>query len=43
MFLINIFPSKGGLLIALHNNFRGYNVNMELENSQLFSIKRSKP
>ena len=39
MFLINIFPSKGGLLIALHNNFRGYNVNMELDNSQLFSIK----
>ncbi len=40
MFLINIFPSKGGLLIALHNNFRGYNVNMELDNSQLFSIKK---
>ena len=40
MFLINIFPSKGGLLIALHNNFRGYNVNMELGNSQLYSIKK---
>ena len=23
-FLFNIFPSEGGLLIALHNNFRGW-------------------
>ena len=31
---------SGGLLIALHNNFRGYNVNNELENSQLYSLKK---
>ena len=40
-FLFNIFPSEGGLLIALHNNFRGYNVNDELKNSQLYSIKNN--
>ncbi|MBE76177.1 MAG: hypothetical protein CMG41_00340 [Candidatus Marinimicrobia bacterium] len=39
-FLFNLFPSEGGLLIALHNNFRGYNVNNELENSQLYSLKK---
>lgn len=39
-FLDSIFPSKGGLLIALHNNFRGYNINHELKRSQLFSIKK---
>ena len=40
-FLDSIFPSEGGLLIALHNNFRGYNVNSELKKSQLFSIKKN--
>ena len=40
-FLFNLFPSKGGLLIALHNNFRGYNVNDELNNSQSHSIKKN--
>ena len=39
-FLFNLFPSEGGLLIALHNNLRGYNVNDELKNSQLYSIKK---
>ncbi len=39
-FLFNLFPSEGGLLIALHNNFRGYNVNNELKNSQLYSIRK---
>ena len=39
-FLFNLFPSEGGVLIALHNNFRGYNVNNEIENSQLYSIKK---
>jgi len=42
IFLFNIFPSEGGLLIALHNNFRGYSVKDELENSQLHSIKKDK-
>lgn len=40
IFLYNIFPSEGGLLIALHNNFRGYNVKDELKNSQSQSIKK---
>ena len=39
-FLFNLFPSEGGLLIALHNNFRGYNVNNELKKSQLYSIRK---
>ena len=38
-FLFDIFPKKGGLLIALHNNFRGYNVKSEIKNSQKVSIK----
>ena len=42
IFLFNIFPSEGGLLIALHNNFRGYSVKDELTNSQLHSIKKDK-
>ena len=40
-FLSSIFPTKGGLLIALHNNFRGYNVNDELKKSQLYTIKNN--
>ena len=40
-FLSSIFPSEGGLLIALHNNFRGYNVNDELKKSQLYTIKNN--
>ena len=39
-FLFDIFPDKGGLLIALHNNFRGYNVKDELNDSELYSIKK---
>ena len=40
-FLFNLFPSEGGLLIALHNNFRGYNVKDELKKSQSHSIKKN--
>ena len=40
-FLFEIFPDKGGLLIALHNNFRGYNVKDELKKSQSHSIKKN--
>jgi len=39
-FLFDIFPDKGGLLIALHNNFRGYSVKDELNDSELYSIKK---
>ena len=40
-FLNILMPPKDGLLIALHNNFRGYNVMDEEANSQLTSIKKS--
>ena len=40
-FLNILMPPKGGLLIALHNNFRGYNVMDEEKNSQQTSIKES--
>ena len=33
-------PNKNGMLISLHNNFRGYNVNKEKGNSQRISIKK---
>ena len=39
-FLVELFPENEGLLIALHNNFRGYNVKKELDNSRFSSIKR---
>nr|MBT6369304.1 hypothetical protein [Candidatus Neomarinimicrobiota bacterium] len=39
LFLKTLLPSNGGLLIAVHNNFRGYNVRMELPASRLNSIK----
>ena len=38
-FLNEIFPKNGGLLIAIHNNFRGYNVNKEIKRSDSISIK----
>jgi len=38
-FLDEIFPTNGGLLISLHNNFRGYNVHSEIKNSTSISIK----
>ena len=38
--LVELFPENEGLLIALHNNFRGYNVKKELDNSRFSSIKR---
>ena len=40
-FLFNLFPSEGGLLISLHNNFRGYSVKDELKKSQSHSIKKN--
>ena len=38
-FLNTIFPSDGELLIALHNNFKGYNVYQEVSKSDTVSIK----
>ena len=35
-----LMPNKNGMLISLHNNFRGYNVNKEKGNSQRISIKK---
>ena len=34
-----IFPDSLGVLIALHNNLRGYNLKHEIKNSRLVSIK----
>lgn len=39
-FLNEIFPTNGGLLIALHNNSRGYNIHSETQNSTSVSIKK---
>jgi len=38
-FLDILMPSKNGVLISVHNNFRGYNVNSEKDKSQLVAIK----
>ncbi|MED5433654.1 MAG: hypothetical protein VYB52_02265, partial [Candidatus Neomarinimicrobiota bacterium] len=38
-FLNTIFPQNGEVLIALHNNYKGYNVNQELAKSDTVSIK----
>ena len=38
-FLNEIFPKSGEILIAIHNNFRGYNVNKEIKRSDSISIK----
>ena len=40
-FLNTIFPQNGGLLIALHNNFKGYNVYQEISKSDTVSIKKN--
>ena len=40
IFLNTIFPENGEVLIALHNNFKGYNVNQELAKSDTVSIKK---
>ena len=40
-FLDILMPNKNGLLISLHNNFRGYNVHKEKGNSQRISIKKN--
>ena len=39
-FLKAIFPSNGELLIALHNNYKGYNVYKEVGISDSISIKK---
>jgi hypothetical protein len=39
-FMESIFPKNGGLLVALHNNFKGYNVNREIQKSDSVSIKK---
>ncbi len=39
-FIHRLTPPKGGLLIALHNNSGGYNVNEELADSDRTSIKQ---
>ena len=38
-FLDILMPSKRGVLISVHNNFRGYNVHIEKDKSQRVSIK----
>jgi hypothetical protein len=38
-FLDILIPSKNGVLISVHNNFRGYNVYREKDKSQRISIK----
>ena len=38
-FLDILMPSKSGVLISVHNNFRGYNVHIEKDKSQRVSIK----
>jgi hypothetical protein len=40
IFFKNIFPKNGELLIALHNNYKGYNINKELGRSDAKSIKK---
>lgn len=40
VFLNILMPPNNGILIALHNNFRGYNVEDELNDSELYSIKK---
>ncbi len=40
-FLKIIMPKDGGVLISVHNNFRGYNVKQEIKNSQKTSIKEN--
>ena len=37
-FLDILMPNKSGVLISVHNNFRGYNVHMEKDKSQRVSI-----
>lgn len=41
LFLNTIFPKNGGVLIAVHNNFRGYNVKYELKHSRKTSLKKN--
>jgi hypothetical protein len=38
-FLEIIMPKNDGVLISVHNNFRGYNVKYELDNSRRISLK----
>ena len=40
-FLKKLLPPEGGLVIALHNNFRGYSIDSEIENAAVYSVKPS--
>ena len=40
VFLDILMPARGGKLISVHNNFRGYNVHKEKGRSQKISIKK---
>lgn len=39
-FLNTLFPDSGEVVIALHNNFKGYNVKLEIPKSDTISIKK---
>ena len=39
-FLNILFPDSGEVVIALHNNFKGYNVKLEIPKSDTVSIKK---
>ena len=41
IFFKKIFPKNGELLIALHNNYKGYNINKELGRSDAKSVKNN--
>ena len=38
--LNTVFPDSGEVIIALHNNFKGYNVKLEIPKSDTISIKK---
>jgi len=40
-FLSQVLPDKSGILIAVHNNFRGYNVHQEIQKSERVSINKN--
>lgn len=39
-FLDILMPTRSGILISVHNNFRGYNIHKEKDKSQKISIKK---
>ena len=38
-FLEELLSPEGSLVVALHNNFRGYSIDSEIENSVTYSVK----